>query len=41
MERGSLIEALVIARDNFDFDGEHDKAQAIRDYIEILKEEGK
>jgi hypothetical protein len=38
MERGALIEALAIARDNFDFDGEHDKAQAIRDYIETLKE---
>lgn len=38
MKKGALIEALAIARDNFDFDGEHDKAQAIRDYIETLKE---
>ena len=41
MKTGALIEALAIARDYFDFDGEHGKAQAIRDYIETLKEEGK
>lgn len=39
MNKGALIEALAIARDDFDFDGEHDKAQAVRDYIEQLKEE--
>ena len=39
MEKGALIEALAIARDDFDFDGEHEKAQAIRDYIQTLKEE--
>jgi len=41
MNTGALIEALAIARDHFDFDGEHDKAQAVRDYIEQLKEKGK
>jgi len=40
MKRGTLVEALAVARDHFDFEGEHDKAQAIRDYIETLKEEG-
>lgn len=38
MKRGALIEALAIARDHFDFEGEHDKAQAIREHIETLKE---
>jgi hypothetical protein len=38
MNTGALIEALAVARDHFDFEGEHDKAQAIRDYIETLKE---
>ena len=37
MNTGALIEALAIARDHFDYEGEHDKAQAIRDYIETLK----
>ena len=41
MKRGALVEALAIARNHFEFEGEHDKAQAIRDYIETLKEEGK
>ena len=41
MERGSFIEALAIARDHFDYEGDHDKAQAIREHIELLKEEGK
>jgi hypothetical protein len=41
MNTGALVEALVIARDHFDFEGEHDKAQAVRDYIETIKEEGK
>jgi hypothetical protein len=40
MERGSFIEALAIARDHFDYEGDHDKAQAIREHIELLKEEG-
>lgn len=40
MKRGALIEALAIARDHFDFEGEHGKAQEIRDYIETLKEWG-
>jgi hypothetical protein len=40
MQTGSLIEALAVARDHFDYEGDHDKAQAIRDYIETLKEEG-
>lgn len=39
MERGSLIEALAIARDHFDYEGDHGKAQAVREYIELLKEE--
>jgi hypothetical protein len=38
MNKGALIEALAVARDHFDFEGEHAKAQAIRDYIETLKE---
>ena len=37
MDTDAFIEALAIARDSFDFDGEHDKAQAVRDYIEQLK----
>jgi len=41
MKTGSLIEALAVARDHFDFEGDHDKAQTIREYIETLKEEGK
>ena len=41
MEIGALIEALAIARNHFEFEGEYGKAQAIRDYIETLKEEGK
>ena len=40
MNTGALVEALAIARDHFDYEGDHDKAQAIRDYIETLKEEG-
>lgn len=40
MKTGSLIEALAVARDHFDFEGDHDKAQDIRNYIELLKEEG-
>jgi hypothetical protein len=39
MNTGALVEALAIARNHFEFEGEHDKAQAIRDYIEKLKEE--
>ena len=39
MKTGALVEALAIARNHFEFEGEHDKAQAIRDYIETLKEE--
>lgn len=41
MEKGALIEALAVARDHFDYEGEHGKAQAIRNYIETLKEGGK
>jgi hypothetical protein len=37
MNKGALIEALAVARDHFDFEGEHIKAQAIRDYIDTLK----
>jgi hypothetical protein len=37
MNTGALIEALAIARDHFDYEGEHDKAQAIREHIELLK----
>ena len=40
MKTGALVEALAIARNHFEFEGEHDKAQAIRDYIETLKEGG-
>ncbi len=37
MNKGALIEALAVARDHFDYEGEHDKAKAVRDYIETLK----
>ena len=28
-----MIEALYIAKDNFDYDGEYDKASKVRDYL--------
>jgi len=31
-----LIEALWIAKDNFDYDGEHEKAEQIGEYIKEL-----
>jgi hypothetical protein len=34
-----LIEALSIAKDNYDYDNEDDKAQAIEKYIEGLLNE--
>ena len=34
-----LIEALEIAKDNFDYDAEYHKAEAIERYLEELKEE--
>lgn len=38
MNNDLLIEALVIARDNFDFDGEHDKSETVQKYIQELME---
>jgi hypothetical protein len=34
MNKELLAEALEIAISNFEFDGEHEKAQEIRDYLE-------
>jgi hypothetical protein len=39
MDKELLIEALHIAKDDFDFDGEYEKAEAIESYIkEIVNE---
>ena len=34
-----LIEALEIAKDNFDYDAEYHKAEAIEKYLKELQEE--
>lgn len=36
MNKDLLIEALYIAKDDFDFDGEHEKADAIGSYIKEI-----
>jgi hypothetical protein len=36
MNKDILIEALDIAKDNFDYDGEYDKANQVRSYIKEL-----
>ena len=40
MNKEILIEALWIAKDNFDYDAEYHKAEAIERYIKQLQEEG-
>ena len=39
MNKEILIEALYIAKDDFDFDGEHHKAEQVMSYIEELNNE--
>jgi hypothetical protein len=39
MTNDLLIEALWIAKDNFDYDAEYHKAEAIERYIKELEEE--
>ena len=39
MDNELLIEALNIAKDNFDYDAEYHKAEAIERYIKELKGE--
>jgi len=39
MTNDLLIEALWIARDNFDYDAEYHKAEAIERYIKELEED--
>jgi len=34
-----LVEALWIAKDNFDYDAEYDKAEAVKRHIEELSNE--
>jgi hypothetical protein len=36
MDKDLLIEALYIAKDDFDFDGEHEKSEAIESYIKEI-----
>jgi hypothetical protein len=40
MNKEILIEALWIAKDNFDYDAEYHKAEAVEEYIKQLQEEG-
>jgi hypothetical protein len=37
MDKDILIEALWIAKDNFDYDGEYDKANQVESYINKLE----
>jgi hypothetical protein len=37
MDREILIEALEIAKNNFDYDAEFDKAEAVQEYINQLQ----
>lgn len=39
MNKDILIEALEIAKDNFDYDAEYHKAEAVERYIKELQEE--
>lgn len=38
MNKELLIEALEIAKDNFDYDAEYHKAEAVEEYIKQLQE---
>lgn len=38
MDKDTLIEALEIAKDNFDYDAEYHKAEAVEEYIKQLRE---
>jgi hypothetical protein len=40
MNKEILIEALEIAKNNFDYDGEYDKAAGVLAYIQKLEGEG-
>lgn len=40
MNKEILIEALWIAKDNFDYDAEYHKAESVEEYIKQLQEEG-
>ncbi len=40
MDKEILIEALEIAKNNFDYDGEYDKASEVLAYIQKLEGEG-
>lgn len=40
MNKETLIEALWIAKDSFDYDAEYHKAEAVEEYIKQLQEEG-
>ena len=37
MDREILIEALEIAKNNFDYDAEYHKAEAVQEYIKQLE----
>jgi hypothetical protein len=41
VNREILIEALEIAKNNFDYDGEYDKASEVLAYLQKLEEESK
>ena len=38
MDKDILIEALEIAKNNFDYDAEYNKAEAVEEYIKQLEE---
>ena len=38
MDKDILIEALEIAKNNFDYDAEYHKAEAVAEYIKQLEE---
>jgi hypothetical protein len=38
MDKDILIEALEIAKNNFDYDTEYHKAEAVQEYIKQLQE---
>jgi hypothetical protein len=37
MDKEILIEALEIAKNNFDYDGEYDKSELVQEYIKQLQ----
>jgi hypothetical protein len=39
MDKEILIEALEIAKNNFDYDGEYDKSELVQEYIKQLQGE--